>query len=312
MTSTVFRFERPDDLGILQKSKLSVAVVISCRGGQDKLDLTLASLAVQSYPSKLTSIYIVDDGSEPPLKLPKIRPTKIKLINYKNDPKKWGKTKATNAVTATLKEDVLWFVDADMVFDPDHLAHHMKWHHDADDYAVLGWKRFVKEWGYNPAQLKKQLIAGEFLDLHEENWGKERWEERSLRTNDLQNPGMEGFRNFVGATFSILNKRWKELGGYNSDLTTGEDTELGWRIQNTGLRMVADRQAHSWHLGYSTVEENKEEISRHNNPALAQLIPEMKSIRANSKERFQVSNYEVVLDVRNCNLARLQKLEAEL
>jgi len=21
----------------------------------------------------------------------------------------------------------------------------MKWHHDADDYAVLGWKRFVKE-----------------------------------------------------------------------------------------------------------------------------------------------------------------------
>ena len=133
MTSTVFRFERPDDLGILQKSKLSVAVVISCRGGQDKLDLTLASLAVQSYPSKLTSIYIVDDGSEPPLKLPKIRPTKIKLINYKNDPKKWGKTKATNAVTANLKEDVLWFVDPDMILHPDHLAHHMKWHHDADD-----------------------------------------------------------------------------------------------------------------------------------------------------------------------------------
>ena len=169
-----------------------------------------------------------------------------------------------------------------------------------------------RSWTYNPTQLKQRLVAGEFLDLHEENWGKERWEERSLRTNDLQNPGMEGFRNFVGATFSMYNKRWKELGGYNSDLTTGEDTELGWRVQNSGLRMVADRQAHSWHLGYSTVEENKEEISRHNNPALAQLIPEMKSIRANSKERFQVSNYEVVLDVRNCNLARLQKLELEL
>ena len=307
-----FRFERPDDLEILQQNKLSVAVVISCRGGQDKLDLTLASLAAQSYPSKLTSVYIVDDGSEPALVLPKIRPAKVKLINYKNDPKKWGKTKATNAVTSGLKEDVIWFVDADMVFDPDHLAHHMKWHHDADDYAVLGWKRFVKEWSYTPAQLKKSLDADEFLDLHEENWGKERWEERSDRTNDLQNPGMEGFRNFVGATFSMFNKRWKELGGYKPDLITGEDTELGWRVQNSGLRMVADRQAHSWHLGYSTVEENKEEISRHNNPALAQLIPEMKSIRANSKERFQVSNYEVVLDVRNCTLDRLEKLEAEL
>ena len=312
MSSAIYRFERPDDLEALQTCKLSVAVVISCRGGQDKLDLTLASLAVQSYPSKLMSVYIVDDGSEPALKLPKIRPAKVKLINYKNDAKKWGKTRATNALTANLKEDVLWFVDADMVFDPEHLAHHMKWHHDSDDYAVLGWKRFVKEWGYSPAQLKQRLLAGEFLDLHEENWGKERWEERSIRTNDLQNPGMEGFRNFVGATFSMHNKRWKELGGYNSDLTTGEDTELGWRVQNSGLRMVADRQAHSWHLGYSTVEENKEEISRHNNPALAQLIPEMKSIRANSKERFQVSNYEVVLDVRNCNLARLQKLESEI
>ena len=312
MSQTVFRFERPDDLEILQQSKLSVAVVISCRGGQDKLDLTLASLAVQSYPAKLVNVYIVDDGSEPPLKLPKIRPAKVKLINYKNDPKKWGKTKATNAVTAALKEDVLWFVDADMVFDEDHLAHHMKWHHDADDYAVLGWKRFVKEWNYTPAELKKVLSNGEFLDLHDEHWGKERWEARSERTNDLQNPGVEGFRNFVGATFSIFNKRWKELGGYNSDLITGEDTEFGWRVQNSGLRMVADRQAHSWHLGYSTIEENKEELSRHNNPALAQLIPEMKSIRAHSKDRFQVSNFEVVLDVRNCTLSQLQKLESDL
>lgn len=308
----VYRFERPDDLEILQETKLSVAVVISCRNGQDKLDLTLASLAAQSYPSKLMSVHIVDDGSEPALRLPKIRPTKVKITSFKSDPKKWGKTRATNAITASLKEDVLWFIDADMVFDPDHLAHHMKWHHDADDYAVLGWKRFVKEWSYSPSQLKKALENGEFLDLHEENWGKERWEDRSERTNDLRNPGMEGYRNFVGATFSIMNKRWRELGGYNAELTTGEDTEFGWRVQNSGLRMVADRQAHSWHLGYSTIEENKEELSRHNNPALAQFIPEMKSIRAQSKDRFIVSNYEVVIDVRNCNLAKLQKLESDL
>jgi hypothetical protein len=58
MSQTVFRFERPDNLEILQQSKLSVAVVISCRGGQDKLDLTLASLAVQSYPAKLVNVYM--------------------------------------------------------------------------------------------------------------------------------------------------------------------------------------------------------------------------------------------------------------
>ena len=38
----------------------------------------------------------------------------------------------------------------------------------------------------------------------------------------------------------------------------------------------------------------------------------MKSIRAHSKDRFQVSNFEVVLDVRNCTLSQLQKLESDL
>ena len=312
MSSLIYRFERPEDLEILDKTKLSVAVVIACRGGQEKLDLTLASIAAQSYPAKLINVYVVDDGSQPPLQLPKIKPQKTKLIRYENGGESWGKTRAINSVTAKLKEDVFWFVDADMVFDPDHLAHHMKWHHDSDDYAVLGWKRFVKEWDYSPAELKRKLDADGFMDLHEEHWGKELWESRAERTNDLRNPGFEGFRNFVGATFTISNMRWKELKGYNSELVTGEDTELGWRIQQLGLRTVIDRQAHSWHLGYSTIEENKEELSRHNNPLLSQLIPELKSIRSESESKYLVANYEVILDVRNSNLVELKAVKKEL
>jgi GT2 family glycosyltransferase len=312
VSKTIYRFERPDDLEILRTTKLTVAVVIACRGGQDKLDLTLASLAAQSYPSKLVNVYVVDDGSEPPLHLPAIKPAKTKIIRYENGGVEWGKTKAINKATKNLKENVLWFVDADMVFDPDHLAHHMKWHHDADDYAVLGWKRFVKEWNYSPKELKQALDKDGFMDLHEEHWGKELWEARAERTNDLKNPGFEGFRNFVGATFSIMNKRWKELGGYNPELITGEDTELGWRIQQYGMRTVADRQAHSWHLGYSTIEENKEEISRHNDPLLSQLIPELKSIRSNSEHKYLVSTYEVALDVRNVNLKRVREIKENL
>ncbi|MGI9199057.1 MAG: glycosyltransferase, partial [Candidatus Nanopelagicaceae bacterium] len=312
MSKTIYRFERPDDLEILRTTKLTVAVVIACRGGQDKLDLTLASLAAQSYPSKLVNVYVVDDGSEPPLHLPAIKPAKTKIIRYENGGVEWGKTKAINKATKNLKENVLWFVDADMVFDPDHLAHHMKWHHDADDYAVLGWKRFVKEWNYSPKELKQALDKDGFMDLHEEHWGKELWEARAERTNDLRNPGFEGFRNFVGATFSIINKRWKELGGYNPELITGEDTELGWRIQQYGMRTVVDRQAHSWHLGYSTIEENKEEISRHNNPLLSQLIPELKSIRSNSEYKYLISTYEVALDIRNVNLKRVREIKENL
>ena len=310
--SKVYRFNRPSDLQILERPKLSVAVVIACRGGQEKLDLVLASLAAQSYPSRLTQVYIIDDGSGSAISLPKIRPTHTSIIKYKNSANHWGKTAATNDSAAKLKEDVLWFIDADMVFEPDHLAHHMKWHHENDDYAVLGWKRFVQEWNYTPNSLFTALKSGEFFTLHSESWGKDLWEERVSRTNDLIKPALDGYRAFVGATFSMRSAQWRALGGYRRDLITGEDTELGWRSFINGLRIVPEREAHSWHLGYSTVEQNKEAIHRHNDPALAQFIPQMHSIRSRYNFQWKVPTYHVLVDVRNCTLSQLLARRTEL
>lgn len=312
MSYEPYRFSRPDNLTLVGKPKLSVAVVIACRDGQEKLDLVLASLAAQNYPASLTSVYVIDDGSAKALVLPTIKPLKTKLISYKNSPGKWGKTAATNDCVARLREDVLWFIDADMVFEPDHLAHHMKWHHDSDDYAVLGWKRFVKNWPYNPETLLKALKGGAFDHLHEESWGKDLWEERVRRTNYLLNPALDGYRAFVGATFSIRNDRWRELDGYNRNLITGEDIELGWRIFTQGLRAVVDQSAHSWHLGYSTVETNKDQIHRHNDPSLAQVIPQMHSVRAKSNFSWSVPTYQVFVDVRDTTLAQFLDLRSKL
>lgn len=308
----VYRFNRPSELEIVAKPKLTVAVVIACRGGQEKLDLVLASLAAQSYPSRLTQVYIIDDGSESAIVLSKIRPKNTSIIKYKNSANHWGKTAATNDSVAKLKEDVLWFIDADMVFEPDHLAHHMKWHHESDDYAVLGWKRFVQEWSYTPDSLYTALSSGEFFTLHSESWGKDLWEDRVSRTKDLVKPALDGYRAFVGATFSIRNTQWRALGGYRRELITGEDTELGWRTFINGLRIVPERAAHSWHLGYSTVEQNKDAIHRHNDPALAQFIPQMHSIRSRFNFQWKVPTYEVLVDVRNCTLSQLLARRAEL
>ena len=312
MSYQPYRFNRPDNLTLVAKPKLSVAVVIACRDGQEKLDLVLASLAAQSYPAALTSVYVIDDGSAKALVLPSIKPLRTKLISYKNSLGKWGKTAATNDCVTRLREDVLWFIDADMIFEPDHLAHHMKWHHDNDDYAVLGWKRFVKNWSYHPEDLYKALKGGVFDQLHEESWGKDLWEERVQRTNDLVKPALDGYRAFVGATFSIKNDRWRELGGYNRNLITGEDIELGWRIFTHGLRTVVDRSANSWHLGYSTVESNKDQIHRHNDPSLAQVIPQMHSIRAMNNFIWSVPTYQVFVDVRETTLSQFLELRSKL
>lgn len=310
--SNIYRFERPEKLSIVKKPRLSVAIVIACRDGQDKLDLVLASLAAQSYPSQLISTYIIDDESEVAITLPKIKPTKTKIISYKNAPGKWGKTAATNDVTAKLKEDVLWFIDADMVFEPDHLAHHMKWHHEADDYVILGWKRFVEKWSYTPEEIHRALTTGGYHSLHSESWGKELWESRIKYTNELVNPGRDGYRSLVGATFSMMNKQWKYLGGYDRDMKTGEDTELGWRVFNAGLRMVPERDAHSWHLGHSSIELNKERIQRHNNPTFAQRIPDRHTIRALHPFEYSVPTYDLIIDVRSASLNSLLLIQEKL
>jgi hypothetical protein len=64
--------------------------------------------------------------------------------------------------------------------------------------------------------------------------------------------------------------------------------------------------------GYSTVEKNKDLIHRHNDPALAQFIPQMHVIRARHSLRYKVPTYNVVIDARKSSLAQVQKIESNL
>jgi cellulose synthase/poly-beta-1,6-N-acetylglucosamine synthase-like glycosyltransferase len=296
---TNYRYSRPASLDIIKRPNLKVAVVIACRDGQDKLDLVLAALKEQTYPAALFTVYIIDDGSEKALVLPKIRPLKTKIIKFKNKDQAWGKTLATNYAVSTLKEDVLWFLDADMIVEPHHLAHNMKWHHYADDFVVLGWKRFVAEWSYSPELLTSELKAGAFASLHKTSEGKESWELLIKGTDELRKPGLESFRALVGATFSITRKNWNSLGGYNPVFTTGEDNELGWRALLAGLRFVPEREALSWHLGISTVEVHTDAVIAHNRPLFANHVPALSYLRANDQLTWAVAENYVVADCRN-------------
>ena len=128
-----WKFTRPEVLEIVDSPTLTVDVFITCRNGQAKLDLVLAALSLQNYPENLTNIHVIDDGSSPKLVLPKIRPDNSTLHYYENKRGNWGKSKSTNFFARNSKADVLWFLDSDMIVEPSHLSHHMKWHHQAMD-----------------------------------------------------------------------------------------------------------------------------------------------------------------------------------
>ena len=145
-------YHRPTDLSLDYKPRLSVSIIIPARDNQEKLDLVLASLALQSYPAKLTKVIVVDDGSSHPLRLPARKPQSTVIVRFPERSGIWGKTLTINEATRDVRSDVIWFLDSDLVVHPDHLAEHMKWHHHDNEYIVLGWKQFIDTWDYSPAQ----------------------------------------------------------------------------------------------------------------------------------------------------------------
>jgi GT2 family glycosyltransferase len=297
-----WRFDRPDLVSLTDEPKLTVDLFITCRNGQTKLDLTLAALVAQTYPTELINVHVIDDGSSPKLVLPEIKPVNTSLHYFENTGKDWGKSRSTNSVANESKADVLWFLDSDMVVDPDHLAQHMKWHHDSDDYVVLGWKRFVESWNYHPAELLASLKAGKFAELHAESESHGYWEARVKSSNGFKTNDLDNFRGLVGATFSIANKNWSTLGGYNENFITSEDTELGWRVISQGLRLVPESAANSWHLGLTTIENNRDVILQHNNPLLAGHVPGLRHLRRKFGTQWLVPENQYFVDCRNMSI----------
>jgi hypothetical protein len=90
----------PPDIGEWTPD-LSVSVVIPARGGQDRLDLTLAALAGQTYPEHLVEVLVVDDHSRPPLRLPELRPRRCRVLTVPDGA--WGAGYATEAAAAWMR-----------------------------------------------------------------------------------------------------------------------------------------------------------------------------------------------------------------
>ena len=61
-----------------------VTVVLPCYMGQEELALTFASLSKQTYPHHLLEVVVVDDGSEPPIKLPSKLPFETSIVSPGN------------------------------------------------------------------------------------------------------------------------------------------------------------------------------------------------------------------------------------
>jgi GT2 family glycosyltransferase len=299
---------RHNDYGTLAPPKigeweprLSVSVVIPAYGNQEKLDLTLASLAAQTYPSRLLEVVVVDDGSAPPLELPEIVPERTRLIRTGGDG--WGRAHACRTGSLAADGDVVHWLDADLIAFPEHVEAQLRWHHLADYLAVLGYKRFVEaDEGWPSAQAVFDAVGGgsaeKLFDLDRSR--RHEWVEDMIDATDgLRKHGSRSFRVHVGATASVHASLLKAAGGMDDSLVLGEDVELGYRLAQRGAVFVPEPEARSWHLGPSTQMRDEERLTRHNEPYLSHRLPMHRDWRNREAGRqWLVPCVDVVVDAR--------------
>ncbi|GAA3411200.1 glycosyltransferase [Streptosporangium vulgare] len=289
----------PPDLGEWEP-RLRVSVVIPAHDCQEALDRTLAGLAAQTYPAHLMEVVVADDGSDPPLRVPEITPANTRLVRVPEG--RWGRGWARQTGAAAAAGDVLHWVDSDMILDREHVEAHMRWHHLAPYAVVMGDVRFTPD-GADPSarEVFSAVEAGDAEKLFDESAPHE-WRAGVLEeTRWLRDAGAGAYRLHSGATTSVPVALLRSVGGVNTTLNMGEDTDLGFRLAQAGAVFVPDPRARAWHLGPSTVMIREKEVHRHNWSVLPDLIPDLRWLRTHPRRVWLVPYVHVVVDARGAS-----------
>ena len=277
--------------------ELSVSIVIPAHGQQDKLDVTLASLAAQTYPARLLEVVVVDDGSDPPLRLPQLRPEPTRIVAPL--PGGWASAHATNSGAAQSDGDVILRLDADMLAYPDHVEAQMRWHHTADYLAVLGHKRFVdyEAGDLVPAAVFEAARDGKAGELFDFEHSQPQWIEQIIdATGGLRQADHRAFRILVGASFSVHRNLFTAAGGMDADVLLGSDTIFGYRLHQAGAVFVPDDRSSAWHLGPRQIAARGALAKAYRRPRIANRVPELDLKRPRAARGWETPLADVVID----------------
>ncbi|MEV0825811.1 glycosyltransferase [Nonomuraea rubra] len=268
-----------------------MSVVVPAHGGQDKLDLTLAALAAQTYPAHLMEVLVVDDGSRPPIRLPEIRPVNTRLVRVEDG---WGISNAVNTGAKAADGEIIQRLDSDMVACREHIEALARWHHVTDYLVTIGMKKFVEPPCVTPGQVFRAGHLGELFDL---DTAVPSSTEATIAKTDGLRKSRNPYHVCTGPTFALPREVFDAVGGLDPTVIRGEDTEFSYRLAMYGVVFVPDLDAQAVHLGLPSQHRDRERAVRAVEPYLAHRIPLRRDLRKDRGRRWLVPYVEVVLDV---------------
>lgn len=218
-----------------------LSVVIPTYRRHDVLRRTIGALQAQTVAPDRFELIVVDDANDDdPAAVAQaldvaMRPFAVRQL-HRQAP---GVAAARNVGWMAAAAPLVLFLGDDILAAPDLLAEHLSWHaRDAEpEVAVLGNVRWADELRRTPLMI--WLDAGIQFDYG--------WLEREPA----------GWGHFYTANVSIKRAMLDRTGGFDqARFPFGyEDIDLGYRLNDVGLKLLYNRAARAEHLHQPTLEE---------------------------------------------------------
>jgi cellulose synthase/poly-beta-1,6-N-acetylglucosamine synthase-like glycosyltransferase len=201
-----------------------VSVIVPVRDGESTIADCLDSILATDYPPDRREILVIDNGSsDGTAALIQARP-----VQYLREPKR-GVSHARNRGIAASRGEILAFVDADCVVDPQWLTELVRPFEDPEVGAVGGDLQHVAP--RTAAERQAARLLG--------NW------QRFAFTSNPAYP--------ITANAAYRRDVLDRIGGFDPHMTRAQDVELGLRFQErSGCRLAYAERATARHRNRTT------------------------------------------------------------
>lgn len=216
-----------------------ISVIIATYNRAEMLQSVIESLQNQTYQG--FEIIVVDDGSidgtENMIKI-LMKRTPCELAYYKQENK--GSASARNVGIKHAKEELILFIDDDILPAPNLLLEHIKWHkrYDGENIAILGSVVWAPELEVTPFMhwlTEKGLFPPQY---------------------NVKNGAKLDHKYFLTGNLSLKRRFMLEKGLFDDSFRpTFEDIELGYRLEQQNLQIMFNKNAIGYHLRGSTFRE---------------------------------------------------------
>lgn len=208
---------------------MKASICIPSYNRKELLLATLRSLDTQTADPACYEVIVVDDGStDGSVEALATLETRYRLrwVSQENA----GPAAASNAAARLAANEILIFLDADQVCDPDLVAVHLETHRRRGNVFVQGLYPLADGYRSRGASLLYEKCLFDAL--------------QPLDRSHPTTPQM------WSAQVSVRRAAWQAIGGFDSTFRMygGEDTDFGLRIATLGVEFIFEPRAMSYHL----------------------------------------------------------------